>query len=234
MKIKTAVNAHRDLTQLLTFLQHGDSQFPTGAFAFSSGLEGLLSDHITSPREIPHTVERMIRNRWATFDRVAVRRAWRAHGDLTLLSCLDRELDALLLPPAERTGSQRAGAALLITHIRLGTALSTQLHKAVKSKKLLGHRTILEGALWWSLGLTEIEAALLSGYGLLHSVTTAAVKLGHLGALRQQQVVSSLTSVIAEFADAPLPDPPVLRMFNPLAEIAIMRHTKRDRTLFST
>lgn len=220
--------------QLLTILQHGDSQFPTGAFAFSWGLEGMLADGIATAATLPEVIAAMVRCRWAPFDRVAVRLAWRADGAAQALAALDVKLEASLLAPAERAGSTRAGAALLTTHLRLGTPGAAALREQIDAGTLKGHRVVVEGALWRSIGLTEAQVALLSGYGFVSALCMACVRMGALGALMQQRVIGALVPEIAALAAVPLPEPALPRAFNPLAEIAIMRHPARDRTLFAT
>ncbi|MGO9683243.1 MAG: urease accessory protein UreF, partial [Beijerinckiaceae bacterium] len=67
---------------LLTILQHADSAFPSGSFAFSNGIEGLSAMNASLDRRGLHDVVTMfLRHRWATSDRVAVALAHRANGD---------------------------------------------------------------------------------------------------------------------------------------------------------
>lgn len=219
--------------QALTMLQHGDSQFPSGAFAFSSGLEGMLDDAVTTAAALPTMIANMLRCRWVPFDRVAVRLSWQARDDMRALAALDNELEATLLAPAERSASARAGAALLMTHLHLGTPHAATLRENIDDGVLRGHRSLIEGAMWSAVGLDETHAALLSGFAYVNSLCTACVRLGRLGALGQQTIVTTLLPEIAAHAHAPLGAPPRLRAFNPLAEIAMMRHPTRSHTLFA-
>ena len=220
--------------QLLVLLQHGDSQFPSGSFAFSAGLEGLLADGMIDAASLPNLIRAMLHGRWAHFERIALGLAWRANGDMPALIALDAELEASLLAPVERAGSARAGAALITTHLRLGTPAAVALRAHIERGALRGHRLMVEGMLWRQIGLDELHATLLSGYGFVLGLCTAAVRLGKLGALTQQAVMAELMTDIAALAAAPWPLPAVPRAFNPLAEIAMMRHAVRDRSLFAT
>jgi len=172
--------------------------------------------------------------RWAPFDSVFLRRAWHADGALAVLAALDRELEAALLAPAERAGSVRAGAALLTTHLRLGTRGAEALRAGIDGGSLRGHRVVLEGALWRALGLDECQATLLSAYAFVSMLGTAAVRLGVQGALAQQRLLAQLLPDIATLATAALAPEAAPSAFNPLAEIAIMRQPGRDRSLFAT
>ncbi len=222
------------LRQLMLLLQHGDSAFPSGAFGFSWGLEGMLADATIGPDELEPAIGALLADRWAPFDRVAVRRAWHAAGDIAALAALDAEVEASLLAPAERSGSARAGAALLASHLRLGSAGAAELRAALRAGALKGHRPVIEGALWRGLGLAEGEAVLLSGYGFVAALCAAAVRLGRLGALGQQAILTRLGPRLGALAAEAAPDDPLLTSFNPLAEIAMMRQGARDHALFAT
>ncbi|MEX2480414.1 MAG: urease accessory UreF family protein [Gammaproteobacteria bacterium] len=228
------ITSDLEFAQLLTLLQHGDSQFPTGAFAFSSGLEGLLADGLTNAVDLGDLISDLLHWRWAPFDRVLLHRAWQADGALPALAALETELEAALLAPAERAGSLRTGAALLTTHAHLGTRSAAALRAAIDVGKLCGHRIVMEGALWRDLGLDEQQAALLSAYAFVNMLGTAAVRLGVQGALGQQRLLAALLPAMAALAAAPLAPTVAPSAFNPLAEIAIMRQPARDRCLFST
>lgn len=219
---------------LLTLLQHGDSQFPAGSFAYSGGLEGLLADGCIAPEQLPDRIASLLHTRWARYDRVAMQRAWLAADAPAALDALDAEVEATLLAPVERLGSRRAGAALLTTHLCLGTPGAAALRGRITAARLHGHRAIVEGVLWRGLGLGAREATLLSGYAFVNALGTAALRLGQLGALAQQRMLAALAPLVAELAEAPLPPAALPRGFNPLAEIAMMRQAARDRVLFAT
>lgn len=63
---------------LLLALQHGDSQFPSGSFAFSQGLEAA-SQLATAlgPFDFQGFATAQLRHRWAISDRPALARAHR-------------------------------------------------------------------------------------------------------------------------------------------------------------
>ena len=61
---------------LLLALQHGDSAFPSGGFAFSWGLEELVRDGwVGTADDLSGFLHDLLANRWQGFDRTAVRRA---------------------------------------------------------------------------------------------------------------------------------------------------------------
>lgn len=80
--------------RLLALLQHGDSFFPAGSFAFSWGLETLIADgQVHGADAIGRFVATQLEQRWATFDRVIVAHAHRAR-DADRLAALDALVEA--------------------------------------------------------------------------------------------------------------------------------------------
>lgn len=218
----------------LALLQHGDSQFPSGAFAYSAGIEGLLADGMLDAAGLEPLLQGLLETRWARGERVQLLRAWHAAADDDRLALLDREVEASLLAPAERLGSRRAGAALRLTHLRLGTPGAARLEAGLAAGKWVGHRVVTEGVLWRDLGLDGVAAALLSGYAFVNGLTTAALRLGYLTALGQQALLARLLPAIAQHAATALPADGLPRVFQPLAEVAIMRRERRAQALFAT
>ena len=89
-----------------------------------------------------------------------------------------------------RVGSRRNGASLLASHARLGTPGAAELRAAVRASRLLGHLPVVQGALWPALGLDERNAASVSGYLFASGLTSAAVRLGAIGAIEAQRSLS--------------------------------------------
>ena len=219
------------LSQLLSLVQHGDSQFPTGQFASSFGLEGLFADNQITATDLESVLRSMLHARWAPFDRVVLHRCWTAGEDWAAIATAEQELDAALLVPVERTASLRAGRALLKTHERIGTRRAAELGARLRAQSLAGHRAVVEAVLWRDLGWGYEQAAALSGFLFVNALTNAALRLGKLGALEQQRVLAALLEEIAALA-ATIPDAPP-GAFNPVAEVAMMRHPLRRQNLFS-
>ena len=70
-----------DLETLLMACQFGDGQFPSGAFGFSWGLEGLVTDGLVGRGDLVSFILGQVEGRWAGFDRVFVAHAHDAAGD---------------------------------------------------------------------------------------------------------------------------------------------------------
>lgn len=225
------------LSRLLS-LQQADAAFPSGSFAFSNGIEGLVAgDPAFDTASLIRTLTGLVRFRWAESDRVALILAHRAAPDPARLGRIDAAVEAATLVEAMRVGSRRNGASLLTTHVRLATPGADELRAAIRSGPMLGHLATVQGALWRALGLSEPEAAAVAGYQLVSGTVSATVRLGQVGAIQGQQALQAVLPLVAEIAERPVPEEPddaiVLTGFTPLIEIAAMRHARADLRLFA-
>src|ERR1700676_5249382 len=96
---------------LLAALHLGDSAFPSGAFAFSWGLEGLAADGlVTAEADLALLLEDLFVNRWRSFDRIALRRVYQIAEmtrEVGRLVSLDLEVEAATWAAPLRVGSKR-------------------------------------------------------------------------------------------------------------------------------
>ncbi len=222
------------LTMLLA-MQQADAAFPSGAFAFSNGIEGLAALPYPFDRDaLRRHAEAAIRHRWAGTDRVAMIMAHRAVDDLDRLGNVDDAIEAATLAEPMRTGSRRAGRALLTTHARLGTSQAYDLKTAIAGGHLIGHLATIQGCLWRAIGLSEREAIAISGYQTVSGLATAAVRLGRIGAIEAQGVLRDMLPVIAEYDTLPLQGADLLfDSMIPFIEIAAMRSAQAELRLFA-
>jgi urease accessory protein len=219
---------------LLVALQHGDSQFPSGGFAFSQGLEASsqLAERLGA-FDFAGFMQAQIRHRWAEADRVALVRAHRLRGDLARLAALDHEVEASTLIEGLRAGSRRNGAALLTTHARIGTPGAAAYRAMLRDGAAPGHLAVVQGLLWQALGLDEATAVAISGYQAAASLATAGVRLGLVGAIEAQAELARMLPLIETGSAAPVADDEPIRSFIPLAEIAVALHGAAGQRLFS-
>lgn len=218
----------------LRALWQADGAFPSGSFAFSYGIEGIIAlrDGLDMP-ELKRLVSAALRHRWATYDRVALLRAFRCDGDLAVIAAIDREVEASTLVESLRTGSRRNGASFLASHARIGNDLAAILRGAVRSGECLGHIAVMQGAIWFSVGLNENLAQLTSGYTVASGLITAAIRLGAVGALQGQQVLADCLPLIEQLSMAEPPAASELESFVPFLDIAAARHAQADLRLFA-
>jgi urease accessory protein len=217
----------------LQAIWQADGMFPSGSFAFSYGVEGVVALRSkldgTALAELTATI---IRQRWVTFDRVALIQAFRTGSNLHAIAAIDRDVEASTFGSTMRDGSRRNGGSFLASHARLGEATALRLRDAVRSGACLGHIAVMQGAVWQAMGLDEKLAQLASAYGVASGVTAAAVRLGAIGALEGQKVLRGCLPSIEAVVAQPVPNDAGLSSFVPFLEIAAARHARADLRLF--
>lgn len=219
---------------LLGALQHGDSFFPSGATAFSWGLETLAADRaVVTAAGLERFIAGQLTGRWATCDRPALCGAHAAAGDWERVQRLDHCIEALSLAAELRSGSRRAGAALLGVHERLGTPGAADYRRLVRSRETPGHLSVVQGVVWHGAGLPETVAATMSAHTLCVGMLGAAVRLGFTGNAEAQRILTSVRPLIGRLIDTPPLPIDRLGAFTPEAEIAAMRHESAAVRLFA-
>lgn len=223
-----------DVEGLLQFLQHADSQFPSGSFAFSAGLETLFSDQrINSIQEVASFVEGQLRFRWASFDRAALVKTYRCGNDSQKIADVDHVVELMNLAEGLREGSKKNGRALLSMHARLKTPLVEDYRSMISAEKAFGHIPVVQGMLWRQIGLTELRAQAASAHGVCSDLLGAAMRLGKIGHIHAQQIRTSMNIVISEILSERIDSEPVMHAYVPAAEIAVMRHETSELRLFA-
>lgn len=247
---------------MLLSLQHGDSFFPSGAMAFSWGLESLMRDGLVVDAEgLAGFIEAQVLQRWLSLDQGIVSAAWQlaqrhaeaagllqartdaaqdaAPGDAaslcTALLTLDQLVEAMTLPSSLREGSRRLGRTLLQVHAKLGTPAATQLqaHVTATAQAAVPHLAVVQGYLWQGLGMNEMEARAVSAHSVCVSASSAAVRLGLVGHLDAQRVLMRMQPLIAEALAQPAPAFDAWASSVIATDIAAMRHGLHDARMFA-
>jgi urease accessory protein len=222
------------MLSVLQAIWQADGTFPSGSFAFSYGVEGVVAcGPELDQTGLAELTASIIRLRWLTSDRVALLRAFRAAGRLEVIAEIDHDVEASTFGSTMRDGSRRHGGSFLASHARLGDATALRLRAAVRSGVCLGHVTVMQGAVWQAMGLDESMTQLVSAYGVASGAIAAAVRLGAIGALEGQQVLRRCLPLIEGVIAQPVADDAQLSSFVPWLEIAAARHARADLRLFA-
>ena len=224
-----------DALSLLRLLQCSDSAFPSGAFAFSSGLETLVNEgQVHGAADMARLLETQVVPRWLDFDRPFLRQAFHADGAEALLKI---DTACHLQNTVERlaTASRRIGRSLLTVHAHIGTpgagayrALLRQTGRAGAA----GYEPVVQGMIGAALGLSLDGAEAGALNTIVTGMTSAAVRLGALGALDAQGVLAATAPVMAAGLARAAPDQP--GAFSPHIEIAAQRRMAGQISLFAT
>ncbi|MBI6576827.1 urease accessory UreF family protein [Pseudomonas viridiflava] len=240
-----------DLGSALLAMQQADSFFPTGAVAWSWGLETLKADGHLGPiervpprrrqretrpdrsAEVCGFVEGQLRHRWNSFDRAFLVAAWQSADDLEYLMTLDAQVEALTMAEELRQGSRRVGQALLGVHVALGTPGAARYQQQVLAGETPGHLPVLQGLIWKQLGMQLEHCQLAAAHGLCTGLVSAAVRLGVMGHIDAQRVLTAIQPLITQLLADAAPEPDNASGFTPMAEIAVMRHETQELRLFA-
>jgi len=219
---------------LLTALQLGDSFFPSGSFAFSWGLEALVHDAaVTDAAKFEAFIEGQITWRWATTDRVALGHVLRSSEVIASTCEADESLDTMMLPQELRSGSCRSGAALLRVHELLGLEPAAAYRRLVLAGAVPGQLAAVQGLVCNAAGLGLSQAVAISGHVFTVSLLGAGIRLGLIGSVAAQRILTALQPLLARYAEDAPPGLDQMHSFAPEADIAAMRHPNQAVRLFA-
>lgn len=233
----------------LLMLQHSDSFFPSGASSWSWGLETLSVDFQKQFQQrnrrqqaqikqssnncqlIENFVLSQIQYRWYVFDAIFISEAWKEAENLERIIQLDKHCHQYTLVNEARQGSIKLGQTLLKIYAEL--PLVSTLLNLIVSENSYGHQPIVQGVVFNQLGMSLENSLLSSGHGLITNLVSAAIRLGLIGYLEGQYVIQHAHQVLAHLIEEEIPNLQLLSTFNPMAEIAMMRHEHQQSRLFS-
>ncbi len=219
-----------DPVALLTLLQITDTSFPSGAFAFSGGLETLVHEgRVRGAQPLHDFLTGEILPRWAHFDRVFLRAAFDAAPHT--IPDIDADCETRNTIASLADASRRQGRATLSSHARLGTPGADAYLSRLRAGAVPGHAAVVQAIIGRGRDLPLAMAEMGALHALATATVSAAVRLGAIGALQGQQVLAACQPVmLALLAETP-PDTPFT--FAPRADIAAMRHSLNPTRLFA-
>ncbi|MGH6645528.1 urease accessory protein UreF [Aquabacterium sp.] len=239
-----AGDAAPQASSLLAILQFADSFFPSGASAFSWGLESMNHDGLVKGADqVLALLTAIIEERWAGVDRGLMRAAHQASArcdvndgeapDFNELIRIDELCECMTLNQEGRAASRRLGVTQLKVHAGLGLPMAQAYLSEVQAQCAPGHLPVVHGLICQALGLSALEGEAMSAFGQCTAVVGAAIRLGMLGHVDGQRILMQMRRRIAAVLGT---DPPELDdLWNgaPALELAAMRHETRSARLFA-
>ena len=152
---------------LLRLLQLSDSNFPSGSFAFSNGLETMDKElSILSLINLNELLIEQILPRWFDFDRYFILKAFASSGIIDDLLQLDKKCHLQNTNEAMAAASRRVGRSLLTVHKKMNTVCAVKYWEACSSLILNdsgGYQPVIIGMVGSELKLSqkEVEAGAL-------------------------------------------------------------------------
>lgn len=207
-----------ELGQLLAAIRFGDSAFPSGGFAFSSGLEGSYRDGLVHDEDdVTAFASEQLEGRWHHCDRVLMRQAWAQRDP----AGVDGLAEAVATMSVLREASRRAGAATLSTFSMIVDGGVTEYRSRVVAGTVPGHLPVAQAVCLRAAGVTLETAETIAAWQVLSGIVGAAIRLGIIGHLGGQRVNSACTPVLLDLLRREPRDTPAA--FTAYADIAAQR-----------
>jgi len=225
-----------DTSSLLKGLRFVDSFFPSGGYAFSSGLEAAVQGGgVRNAEELSRYVVELLTTGIGEREAVAAGLAHDAFvsGILDLALKTDRELDAMKLGRESRTASRQMGRQV----IRLAATqqarqpLIEDFLAAVEAERTPGHLAVTVGLTLAAAGWSKEDTIAAFLYQAATGFVAAAMKLMPIGQREGQLLLEGWLEVI-ERVSHKAAHARVLQSWSPVQDIYAMRHSRLESRLF--
>ena len=221
---------------LSRMLQFGDSMFPIGAFAFSSGLESAIQEGVVTNAATLRAFARTALEQAARGDGIALIAAHRAAtaGDVDTLTRIDAQVYARKLSDEARTMSVRMGKKFTEMGVEVVDApLLRTWVDCIENSATPGCYPIALAINFAAQDLTASQAFIVHQYGVATTILGAALRLMKVSHIDTQNILYELggqtEGMYATAAAARLSD---MAGFAPLTEILAAIHTRAHVRLF--
>ncbi len=223
--------------KLLSIFQLCDSNFPTGAFSHSFGLESYIQENIVNNQEtFSDWLQVYIHDQLIYSDGLACHLVYQAldKEDLPKVWRLDRLLTVQNLPRETREGTQRMGEQMLNLMQSLHKApILTIYGKRIEAKQSFGHPSIVFTMAAHYLGLPKSTTILFYLYSVVSSLVQNAVRGIPLGQTAGQKILNGAHPVLVEAVKKiEQMDEEDFGIVSPGIELSQMRHERVNIRIF--
>ncbi|WOH65150.1 urease accessory protein UreF [Bradyrhizobium sp. BWA-3-5] len=230
------VGATSSTAFLSRMLQFGDSMFPIGAFAFSSGLESAIQQGVVTDAATLREFARTALEQAARGDCIALIAAHRAAtaGNLKALARIDAQVYARKLSDEARTMSVRMGKKFTELGVEVvGATLLRTWRECIEESVTPGCYPVALAINFAVQDLPASQAFVVHQYGVAATILGAALRLMKVSHIETQKILYELTgqasTTYETAAAARLSD---MAGFAPLTEILAAVHTRAHVRLF--
>ncbi len=225
-----------DTLSLIQGLRFADSFFPSGGFAYSSGLEAAVQGGaVRSADDFSKYVEDMLRNGMGRRETVAAARAHDAVTERSLKIALDadRELDEMKIGRESREASRQMGRQVIrIAAEQMGDyAILRDFLAAMEAEQTPCHVSVSLGLALAAAGWSREDAVAAYLYQTSTGFISAALKLLPIGQREGQRLLDGWMPLIAELSGQAQPDAP-MTSWSPIQDIYAMKHSRLESRLF--
>lgn len=234
----TAIEAERNMNTvaLIQGIRFLDSFFPSGGFAFSSGLEAAAqAGAVRNPDEYAAYINDQLSNGIGGREAVAVGLAHDAASTNVSANVIavDHELESMKLGLEGRKASRQMGRQVLrvaVEHFE-GRYLLHEYLSAVEADRVPGHLAVVLGMTLQAADWTKEDSIAGFLYQTVVGYNAAAMKLLPIGQRESQRLLNEWTPLIVEISRKAAAEPR-LSSWTPLQDIYAMRHSRLESRLF--
>jgi urease accessory protein len=221
---------------MLKGLRFVDSFFPSGGYAFSSGLEAAVQGGaVRNAEDLSRYVVELITTGIGEREAVAVGLAHEAYLSGSLESAVeaDRELEAMKLGRESRTASRQMGRQVMRLAVEQATKhpLLEEFLAAVEQERTPGHLAVTLGMTLAAAGWSKEDSIAAFLYQTATGYVSAAMKLLPVGQKEGQRLIDSWLDVIQQVSQRAAQQR-VFRSWSPVQDIYAMRHSRLESRLF--
>lgn len=226
------------INKLLSLLQLCDSNFPSGAFSHSFGLETYIYEQgIHNTITFQAALHTYMDTQVTYTDGLACRLAYEyvKEGNIEMLWELDAMLSALALARETREGNRRIGERLvkLCSVLYSEFVLLAEYEQRIRRKEAYGHPAIAFALVAYDLEINQRETIAAYIYSVVQSLIQNAVRAVPLGQTDGQKQLLFVQPLIQQAVQKiEKADAEELGMTSPGLEIAQMRHEHLPVRLF--
>lgn len=221
---------------LLEGLRFIDTFFPSGGYAFSSGLEAAIQGGtVTNSDQLVRYVEDLLRGGMSRREVLAVKVANRAGADGTanVAAQIDRELDSTKLSRESRLASRQMGRQVIrVAATQLpATPVVSQYRDCVDAEQTPGHLAVCFGLTMGATGWEPDATAAAFLYQTVVGFVSAAMRLSPIGQYEGQRVLSEWLPLIDRISRENQGGAS-MSSWSPIQDIYAMRHGRLEWRLF--
>lgn len=223
--------------KILSLFQLCDSNFPTGAFSHSFGLESYIQEQTVLNEETFYQWLKVYLHEQLTYtDALASSLVYDAleNWDVQQIWNLDRLLTVQNLPRETREGTQMIGDRMLkLTQSLYGMPILSQYREEIRKNNSFGHPSIVFTMVSHGLGVTKADTILYYLYSAISSQVQNAVRAIPLGQTAGQRILHTfnfeLNAAVEKVLRLTIDD---FGIVSPGLELSQMRHERVNIRIF--
>ena len=221
---------------LLEGLRFVDTFFPSGGYAFSSGLEAAVQGGaVKTSDQFAEYIEDLLRGGLSRREVLATKIANQAGAadEVSAALAIDRKLEATKLSRESRLASRQMGRQIIrvaADQIR-GKLVLSEYRDEVDAERAPGHLAVTFGLTMGAAGWSQEDAAAAFLYHAVVGFVSAAMRLSPLGQHEGQRILGEWLPLIERISrETNTSD--VMSSWSPIQDIYAMRHGALEWRLF--